>query len=220
MVECLERCQLKLRRQAEPLKPVDQVVGEQEQMEVGLVGEEVASGNAAQGVIVFELLNQELDVSAVVVKPPEVQRSQWQVRNQDLVVIRAQLEQRELGRRFLDLGSADHLEAIRPRPLGRLIPKLGDLDPAVGTGVLGMWECAFGRSRQASNDHEARAPGFQPLDQLMVVKLFVGVENRQSDPSRPLCETCREQVERPTGSRGIAKAQLSMPEVLGSAFEA
>ena len=30
---------------------------------------------------------------------------------------------------FLGLGSADHHEAIRPRPLGRLIPKLGDLDP-------------------------------------------------------------------------------------------
>jgi hypothetical protein len=56
-------------------------------MEVSLFGEEVASGNAAQGVISFELLNQELDAGAVVVKPSEFQRSQWQVRNQDLVVI-------------------------------------------------------------------------------------------------------------------------------------
>ena len=38
---------LKIRRQAEPFEPVHQIVGQQEQMEVGLVGEEVAGGDAA-----------------------------------------------------------------------------------------------------------------------------------------------------------------------------
>lgn len=54
----------------------------------------------------------------------------------------------------------------------------------------------------------------------MVVKPFVGAENCQSDPSRPLREIRREQVERPTGGVGVAGSYLPMPEVLGSAFDA
>ncbi len=65
---------LKLWGQAEPLEPVHQVVGQQEEMEVGLVGEEVAGRDAVQGVIAFELLDEQLDPGAVVVEAPEVER--------------------------------------------------------------------------------------------------------------------------------------------------
>ena len=42
LTHALQRGPLKLGRQAEPFEPVHQVVGQQEQMEVGVVGEEVA----------------------------------------------------------------------------------------------------------------------------------------------------------------------------------
>jgi len=48
--------------------------------------------------------------------------------------------------------------------MGRLIPKLGDLDAATGTGVQKVWKVAFDRPRQAGDDHEAGALGFQPFD--------------------------------------------------------
>lgn len=41
---------LKLRGQAEALEPVDEIVDQQQEMEVGLIGEEVAGGDAAQRV--------------------------------------------------------------------------------------------------------------------------------------------------------------------------
>ena len=44
----LKRGGLQFWGQATALEPIDEVVGQQEQMEVGLVGEEVAHGNAAQ----------------------------------------------------------------------------------------------------------------------------------------------------------------------------
>jgi hypothetical protein len=50
----LERRSLPLWGQAESLEPVHEIVREQAQMEGGLVGEAVAGGNAAQGVIAFE----------------------------------------------------------------------------------------------------------------------------------------------------------------------
>ncbi len=65
MAQGLQRGVLKVQGQAEPLEPIDEVVGEQEKMKVGLVGEEVASGDAAQGVIPFELFDEQLDPGAV-----------------------------------------------------------------------------------------------------------------------------------------------------------
>lgn len=41
----------------EALEPVHEIVGQQEQMEVGLVGHEVAGGNAAEGMVYLELFD-------------------------------------------------------------------------------------------------------------------------------------------------------------------
>src|SRR4029450_7959746 len=76
---------LQLRRQAQTLETVHKVVPEQEQMEVGLVGEEVAGGNTAEGVVPFELSDEQLHARPVVVEPPEVERLQRQVRDEHLV---------------------------------------------------------------------------------------------------------------------------------------
>ena len=49
-------------------------------MKVRFVGAEVAGGDAAQGVIPFEVLDEQLDSHTVVVETPEVERFQWQIR--------------------------------------------------------------------------------------------------------------------------------------------
>jgi hypothetical protein len=48
-------------------------------MKIGLIGEEVAGWNTAQGVIPFELLDQQLDPGTVVVEAPQVERLQGQI---------------------------------------------------------------------------------------------------------------------------------------------
>lgn len=115
----LQRGVLKLQGQAESLEPVDQVVGQQEQMKVGLVGEEGSGGDAAQGVISFELLDQQLDAGPVVVEAPKIQWLQRQIGDQDLVVIFAEREERQRLGRFFGLGAADHHEAIAMRSASR-----------------------------------------------------------------------------------------------------
>lgn len=47
-------------------------------MQVGLVGEEVTGGDAAQGIIVLELFDEQLDHSPVIVEAPKVERAQRQ----------------------------------------------------------------------------------------------------------------------------------------------
>ena len=106
------------------------------------------------------------------------------------------------------------------RPAGRLVAKLGDLDPATGAGVPQVRQVAFDGRRQARDDHEAGALPFEPLDQRMVVQPLVRTDNHQPDPGWNLRETRREQVEGPAGGRGIARPQFAMPEVLGPSLEA
>jgi len=188
-------------------------------MKVGLVGEEVPSGNAAQGIVAFELLDQQLDPCPVVVEPPEVEGAQGEIRHEDLVVIPAELEERQLVAGLLGLESPDDDEARGMEPPNGLIAEFGNLDPMAGADIPQVRQLAFDRGSESGNDDEPSAVGFQPLDERMVVKPFVRADNRQPDPSRPLRETRREQVECPPGGVGIAGAQLSVPEVLGPPFE-
>src|SRR5262245_66452281 len=81
-------------------------------MEVCLVREEVARGNAAESIVPFELLDEEFDAGAVVVEAPEVERLQEHIGDENLVVISAQLEQRQLLGRLIGLRASDDDEAV------------------------------------------------------------------------------------------------------------
>lgn len=83
-----------------------------------------------------------------------------------------------------------------------------------------MGQLAFDGSRQAGDDHEASSPRFEPLAQLVIVKPFVGADDRQSDPGGNLREAGGEEGERPLGRMSIAGPQLALPEVFAPAFEA
>src|SRR5712692_6555080 len=109
----LKRRGLELWRQAQAFEPVDEVVGEQEEMEVKLVGEEVAGWDAAQGVVSLELPNEQFNACPIVVEAPEVERLQRQVRDEHLVAIAAELEEGQLRRRLVGIRPADHHETIQ-----------------------------------------------------------------------------------------------------------
>lgn len=113
--------------QTQPLEPVDQIVGEQQQMKIGNVGKEVTCGNFAQGVVSLEFPDDPLHACSVVVEAPEVERFEIEVRNQHLVMILAQLEQRELLAELFRLRSPDDYKAVRTQPASRLIVELGCL---------------------------------------------------------------------------------------------
>jgi hypothetical protein len=134
LAQGLESGVLELWRQTEALEPIDQIVGEQQQVKVGFVGQEVMTGDMAECVISLELANDQFDTGAVVVAAPEVERLQRQIGDQDLVVVAAELEQCQLLGRLLGLWAANDHEAIAAPPAGRLVAELGDLDAAAWTG--------------------------------------------------------------------------------------
>ncbi len=145
MAQGLKRRVLKVRGQAEALEPVDEVVGEQEEMKVGLVGEGVPGGNPPQGIVALELADDEFHSSAIVVEAPEVERLQREVRDEDLIVIFAELEQGQLGGRLVGLGPTDHDEAVGMGPAGGLVAELGHLEAPAGTDVPQVGELPFDR---------------------------------------------------------------------------
>ena len=94
------------------------------------------------------MLDEEFDAGAVVVEAPEIERLQGQIGDQDLVVISAQLEQRQLLGRILGLRPSGDDEAVGVRPPGGLVAELGDLDSSAGTQVAQVRQLAFDRGRR------------------------------------------------------------------------
>lgn len=79
LAQGLKGCVVKFLRQAQSLEPVDEIVGEQEQMEIGFVGKEMMCRNGAECIVAFALSNEKFDAGAVVVEAPKVQRLQLQI---------------------------------------------------------------------------------------------------------------------------------------------
>ena len=180
-------------------------------MEVGRVREDVAGGDAAQGIVAAELPDAQLDTRSVVVEAPEVERTQREIRDEHLVPIATELEERQFRGRLVRVGSAVHHEAIRVRPSGRLIAELGHLDVATGGHVPQMGQLALDRPGQPPHDDEAGPPGFKPFDRGMVVEAFVGGENGRPNPRGDFVPAGADQGERPTRGVDIASPGRSSP---------
>src|SRR5437899_2378944 len=61
-------------------------------MKVGFVGHVVASGDVPQGVVGFELLDDQFDRGSLIVKAPKIERLQGQIGDEDLVMIATELK--------------------------------------------------------------------------------------------------------------------------------
>jgi hypothetical protein len=62
LAQGLESGVLKLGRQTDALEP-DEIIGEQEQVEVGFIGEEVTCRDVIKGVVALELANDQFDTA-------------------------------------------------------------------------------------------------------------------------------------------------------------
>ena len=74
-------------RQREAFEPVDQIVGQKDQMEIDLVGQEVVGRNLAQRKTFFEFPNVQFHPSPLFVEMPYRLRFQREIRDKDMIEI-------------------------------------------------------------------------------------------------------------------------------------
>ena len=189
-------------------------------MKVSVVGKEVPGRDLAQRVISLELSNNPFDSRSTIVEAPDVEGSQIEIGNQDLIVVAPEFEQGQLLVRLFGLRSSNNYEAVRMKPANGLIIKFGCLHSWTHRDVFQVSQLAFDRSGESGNDDKASFALFQPLDDPAVVKAFVGADDHRSDSRRDFCKASLEQIQGTAGSMNISGAQLPVPEVFGSSLEA
>ena len=215
----LQRRGLELGRQAEPLEPVHQVVGQQQQVKVGLVGQVVASGDVTQGVVAFELLDDQFDSGPVVVEAPEVEWLQGQIGDENLVMIVPELKQSQLFAGIFRLRSSDHHETRRMCPAVGLIAKRGRLDAPAETAIAQAAQPTLNGRSQSSHDDVASPLLLHPVGELVIEKPFVGAQNHALALLRDFAEAGLHTLQRAAWRAHIPGPQLAMPEVAGPRFE-
>src|SRR5215469_15385119 len=102
---------------------------------------------------------------------------------------------------------------MRTYPTDGLVAKLRHLDAAAGSSVEQVREPALDGSGQLGDDDEARLAGFEPFDQPVVIKPFVGADYNRTYTRRELDEAGFEQIKNSGGGIGIAGPQFAVPEV-------
>ena len=82
-----------------------------------------------------------------------------------------------------------------------------------------MGELAFDRPGDPGHNDKASLSSFQPFDNFVVVKPFVGADKHGPDSRRDLGEAGPEEVQDTAGSVNVSWTKLPMPEVLRLPFE-
>lgn len=172
-------------------------------MQVRLVGKKVMCRDLAQGVISLEFPDNALDAGSTIVEAPEIEGPQIDIGNQHLIVVFAELEQRQLWVRLFGLRSSNNHEAIRMGPVTGLIMKFGCLHTRTDRDIFEVSQLVFDRSGESRDDDKASFALLQALDDPVVVKPFVGADDHRSDFRRDLGKTGFEQIQGAAGRVNI-----------------
>jgi hypothetical protein len=85
---------LKSWRQTDSFEPVDEIVGEQQEMEIELVGLETVGWNLGQSIAFFQFPDNDLDRCPGPIKIPNLFCSEREIGDKDLIAVTLQSEKR------------------------------------------------------------------------------------------------------------------------------
>ena len=219
VAQSAKRSTLKLLGQTQPFEPVDQIVGQQQQMKVSLVGHEVMRRNLAQVITAFEFADDSFQARSAIVEAPQIQWLQRKIGDEHLIKIVAHLEQGQLLARLFGLGSSDYHKAITFLQPKWPVEELGGRNISAMMVITQAREPLLDGLGQPGSDHKARLSLFQPSDGLVIVKTLVGANDNLSDASGNSGKTSCQQVANSGTSISVTWTQFPVPEVLRLSFE-
>src|SRR6266545_2517805 len=219
VAQSAKRSTLKLLGQTEPFEPVDQIVGQQQQMKVSLVGHEVMRRNLAQVITAFEFADDSFQARSAIVEAPQIQWLQRKIGDEHLIKIMAHLEESQLLAGLFGLGSSHYYIAITLFQSEWLVKELGRRNVSAMMVVAQAGEPLLDGLSQLGSDHKAGLSLFQPSDGLVIVETLVGANNNLFDASGNSGKTSCQQVAHSGPSISVTWAQFPVPEVLRLSFE-
>ena len=210
---------LKLRRQTQPFEPVDQIVSQQQQMKISLVGQEMLGWNLAQVITAFEFANDPFHAGPAVVETPQVQWLQRKIGDKDLIKILAQLEESQLVARLFGLGSSHYYIAVTLFQSEWLVKELGSRNVPAMMVVAQAGEPLLDGLSQFGGDHKVSFSLLQPGDGLVVVETLVRPDDNLSEASGPLGKTSCQQRTNSGAGISMTWTQFPVPKVFRLPFE-
>src|SRR5437016_292122 len=211
-------------RQAQPLKPMDEVVRQKQQLQEGHVGHPTLRRNFIQGKILEEFPERLFRVGSRLVSLPNHPGLQLQVGHESRVGEPAHLQQAQLLGLLGVFGqrSSHHDEAVLRFPSARLKTKLCHR-PAKGhfleASLLGQGQVELGLG---ANNNIAAACLVQITHQLSRKESRVGQQTNPGSchPRRNFFHTAADQSAGPRVGSRVAGAQRAVPKLLAVSFKA
>jgi hypothetical protein len=180
---------LKSWRQTDSFEPVDEIVGEQQEMEIELVGLETVGRNLGQSITFFQLPDSDFDCCPGSIKTPNLLCSEREIGDKDLITVTLQSEKRQLFGVFLGEGTADDYKTMRFLPPERFVEKLGCSPVLLEPVITKIPYFVFDRMGHLGYDDIANALLVQRLDKFVIEKTGIGSYSNPIDTRRNLSET-------------------------------
>ena len=202
---------------AETFEPTDQIVGQENQMEVRLIGREAVGRDLVQRKTLFELPNVQFAPASLGVKAPHRWSAQGEIAHQSMVVIILELPQCTLQVLILvlRLGSANHGELMGLVPLAGLIDKSGRLPASrlVKSSITQRLDTLFDGLGHIGHDRVTDSLPVERFDELVIVESGIRPQANPIKIFGNLLVTLFPEFESPGGGVRIARAQDAMPTV-------
>ena len=212
-----------LLRQAQPFEPVDQVVAQENQMKMNLIGQKTVGRNVAQRKAFFEFPDIQFASGAGFVKMPYVFRTQRKIGNEGMVKVILEFPERELIVFFLRFrfGAAHYDKPMWSVPVARLISKPSCLPTAFSEGMITKGLNLF-LNRLGHLGHDCVTNLFlvERLDKFVVVKPRVGANSDTVEVFGNLPSAVRPERLSSACRMSVAGTQDAAPGIPGMPFEA
>ncbi|MEM3112624.1 MAG: hypothetical protein QXY90_06255, partial [Candidatus Anstonellales archaeon] len=199
-------------REAETFEPIDQVVGKQNQMEIGLIGSPISGGDLSQGIGFEKFPDDKLPCGSLVVESPEMEGFQRKVCNDHLVGISSHLEKRELPGGFLWDETANDDESWGRFPSPGFVFELRDPTPRGDFFVMETSKVVLdGFGNPSHNGIEGRN-FLKKFDNRMVVEGRIGPDPNLSNSRGKLQEASFQELYGMGSGMNISRQIDTLPD--------
>ena len=218
----MQSSRIPLLRQTHAFEPIDQIVSQQNQMKINLIGQKTVGGNIAQRKAFLEFSDVQFAAGSGFVEMPYVFRAQQKIGNEGMVKVIFEFPERELIVLFLGFGfgPAHYDKSMQPLPIVRLVSKLSRLPASFSEGAVTKVLNSF-LNRLGHFGHDCISSLFlvERLDELVVEESRVGANSDAVEVFGNFLSAVRPKRLSSARGMGISGTQEAAPGIPGMAFE-